>query len=283
MSVYQEFHHMTFDSNRYPRILELSNFHKSILNNRVRRGDWGYLVENIPDLIVPLIHLASHAGVDENIAVPSLSSMIRWMLACDSTYWMWTEKQWMDLLERRGGSRPYLVAAAYHFGGFKLYESKGFVQTRCACAIFGNAVFNQQLDRMFQVLTSLGYGRAYAVSGVLAHLMIENDNPVLESFTEDFLRKGQDSRNDSVARSVGKISHGLAALGILEQPLRMRNYEFWKEKSTVGIDPEWVEWCVRWRQTSTLRSNTIKTNYSFMLRIGLWLKRNYPGVSSPLH
>jgi len=283
MSVYQEFHHVPFDVNRYPRIVELSDYHRSILSYQFRRGKWGYLAEKIPDLILPLMHLASHAGVDEKIAIPSLSSMIRWMLVCDATYWTWTEKQWMDLLERRGGSRPYLVAAAYHFGGFKLYESKGFVQTRCACAIFGHAVFNQQLDRISQVLTSLGYGRAWAISGVLAHLMIENDNPLLESFTEDFLRKGQDSRNDAVARSVGKISHGLAALGILEQPLRMRNYEFWKEKSTVGIDPEWVEWCARWRETSTLRPNTIKTHYSFMLRIGLWLKRNHPGVSSPLH
>jgi hypothetical protein len=39
-------------------------------------------------------------------------------------------------------------------------------------------------------------------------------------------------------RVVGRVSHGLAAQGILKRPLRMRNYLSWREKSSQGVNPE---------------------------------------------
>lgn len=97
----------------------------------------------------------------------------------------------------------------------------------------------------------------------------------------DLLQKGQDGRNNGVARAVGKVSNGLATMGIIEAPLRLRSYVGWKDKSTQGVPPEWAQWCARWRDTSTLRPKTRESNYDFVLRVGLWLAKEHPSISSP--
>lgn len=53
-------------------------------------------------------------------------------------------------------------------------------------------------------------------------------------------------------------------------------------KSIEGIDPVWVSGCRRWRDTSTLRPRTRESNYSFMLRTGIWLTREQLWVNSPV-
>jgi len=116
---------------------------------------------------------------------------------------------------------------------------------------------------------------------VLGALMLENGDPRLETFTEALLKRGQMNRAEGIARAVGKVSHGLAAMGILQRPIRMRGYVGWREKSTVGIAPEWVTWCKKWRETSVLLPRTRETTYSFILRIGLWLSRDCPHIREP--
>jgi len=135
-----------------------------------------------------------------------------------------------------------------------------------------------------QALRSLGYAACHLeqfLSSVLGTLMLENGDPRLETFTEELLLRGQQHRSEGVARSVGKVSHGLAAMGILAKPLRMRGYTCWREKSIEGIDPTWAMWCRRWRDTSTLRPRTRESNYSFILRTGVWLAREQPGNAAP--
>jgi len=136
-----------------------------------------------------------------------------------------------------------------------------------------------------QTLKSLGYAARHLeqfLSSVLGALMLENGDPRLETFTEELLLRGQAHRSEGIARSVGKVSHGLAAMGILAKPLRMRGYTSWREKSIDGIDPVWVSWCRRWRETSTLRPRTRESNYSFILRTGIWLARKQLGIVSPV-
>ena len=102
-------------------------------------------------------------------------------------------------------------------------------------ATFGFAVFHQELDRLRNVLQSLGYAQAPlrdVLPSLLGHLMLENGDLRLETFTADLLVRGQAHRVDGVARGVGKVSHGLAALGIIEKPIRMRNYRSWHDKDT---------------------------------------------------
>ncbi|WP_318351648.1 hypothetical protein [Klebsiella pneumoniae] len=88
------------------------------------------------------------------------------------------------------------------------------------------------------VLVAQGYSLRHQemfLSAVLGMLMLENGDPRLESFTEDLLLRGQQYRTNGIARAVGKVSHGLAAMGILSRPLRMRGYTGWKRNELTGL------------------------------------------------
>jgi hypothetical protein len=213
--------------------------------------------------------------------------ILRQVSKIGSPYWVWSETQWLELLNTPSGSRPYLAAVAYHLGGFHTPQriTKFRQSSIYASFIFGHTVFDYEHARLSKVLKSLGYEARHLeqfLSSVLGALMLENGDPRLETFTEALLLKGQAHRSEGVARAVGKVSHGLASLGILEKPLRMRSYVSWRTKSIEGIDPDWVKWCRRWRDTSTLRPRTRESGYSFILRTGIWLAREQPCVSSPV-
>ena len=190
------------------------------------------------------------------------------------------------MLNSRAGSRPYLASVAYHLGGFQTPQriAKFRQPAIYASFIFGPEVFRHEHARLSQVLRSLGYAALNLeqfLSNVLGALMLENGDPRLETFTEELLLNGQQHRSDGVARSVRKVSHGLAAMGVLAKPLRMRGYSSWREKSIEGIDPTWAMWCRRWRDTSTLGPRKRESNYSFILKTGVWLTREQPGITAP--
>lgn len=145
-------------------------------------------------------------------------------------------------------------------------------------------MFRYQLNRLSEALISLGYAPRHlrhAISSPLGLLMLLNDNPRLENMTEKRLWQAQQNHDEQVSRHFGKISHGLAALGIIANPIRMRNYTEWNEKPVENISPEWAEWCRRWSETSVLRPRTRENQYSFILRCGLWLAKAHPDVKAP--
>src|SRR3546814_16097726 len=111
--------------------------------------------------------------------------------------------------------------------------------------------------------------------------MVENRVARLETFTGELLVKRQSRRREVVARSVGKVSHGLAAMGILAKPLRMRGYTCWRATSIDGIDTNWAMWCRRWGDRSTLRQRQRECNSSFILRPGVCLSREQSDKEAP--
>ncbi|EMB2610098.1 integrase [Pseudomonas aeruginosa] len=278
--------YVPFDASKYVRQSDLSKIELSILSNRSHRSDWGYLQSEIPELMRPLADIAAHSGVSQRLAISSVAVILWNVSKTGKPYWCWSESQWLTLLSNRAGSRPYLASVAYHLGDFRTPQriAKFRQPAIYASFIFGHAVFRHEHVRLSQALRSLGYAARHLeqfLSNVLGALMLENGDPRLETFTEELLLKGQQHRSEGVARSVGKVSHGLAAMGILAKPLRMRGYTCWRAKSIEGIDPTWAMWCRRWRDTSTLRPRTRESNYSFILRTGVWLAREQSGMAAP--
>ncbi|UVJ45944.1 integrase [Pseudomonas sp. LS1212] len=279
--------YIPFDVSLYERCEVLLDSEQAVLSNHLYRSDWPYLQSKMPGLVNPLIDLVAHSGVSPRLAVSSVAAILWHVSKTGKPYWSWSETQWLTLLNTRAGSRPYLAAVAYHLGGFRTPQriAKFRQSAIYASAIFGSQIFKREHTRLSQTLKSLGYAARHLeqfLSSVLGALMLENGDPRLETFTEELLLRGQAHRSEGIARSVGKVSHGLAALGILAKPLRMRGYVGWREKSIDGIDPVWVECCRRWRDTSTLRPRTRESNYSFVLRTGIWLAREQPWVVSPV-
>ncbi|AZE48318.1 Mobile element protein [Pseudomonas chlororaphis] len=254
--------------------------------SRLQRSNWECLQVTAPRLLEPLLAVATLSGVSIEVAKLSIAALL-WRTSKSKTpCWSWSEAQWLELLNSSSGSRVYLAAVAYHLSGFRSFKKvKKFRQPALyASAIFGYSIFMAEQSRLTQVLHSQGYAQQNLdqfLSNSLGTLMLENGDPRLDSFTEDLLRCGQAHRRENVARAIGKISRGLAAMGIIDHPLHMRGYVGWREKSIEGVSFQWVEWCRRWRDTSTLRPRTRESNYSLILRAGLWLSQTAPHITSP--
>lgn len=240
----------------------------------------------VPPLLQPFFDIAQNIDIREALTKCTLQAVLAEMARRDQPCICWSEEVWEGLYQNWRISGPLLAAWAFHLANipFPLYSKRFRQPAHYAKAAFGKCFFQQELDRLLEVLVALGYSRRTQelfLSAVLGMLMLENGDPRLESFTEELLIRGQQYRTEGIARAIGKVSHGLAAMGILSRPLRMRGYLAWKEKRTDGIAAEWVGWCQRWRETSVMRPKTRETNYSFILRIGLWLARDCPDIREP--
>lgn len=239
-----------------------------------------------PDLIRPLTEIAAVSGCGSKITGLVIARLLREMHADGMPCWCWPQERWLTLCRQVRDGRPLMAAFAWHLAD--LHDPLSLPDIRKpalhASAIFGQAFYHQELGRLTDTLTSLGYAPASQknhVSGILATLMIMNRDPRLETFTPELLWRAQSGVDKGVSRYVGRVSHALAALGIFSTPMRMRNYTKWYEKPVGGIDPAWVHWCRRWRETSVLRPRTRESLYSFILRCGLWLAKEHPQVREP--
>jgi len=278
--------YIPFDSSQYSLSEHLSEKEKTAINHARRRTKFQKMTNPVPALLHPLNDIALLSGIPAGVAKAAIQAILAETHNTNLPCWRWSEDIWMRLFNQKRLSGPLLAAFAYHLGPV----NKPLELERCrqpalyASAIFGRDFFHQELKRLTEVLVSLGYSLRHQemfLSAVLGTLMLENGDPRLENFTEELLKCGQQHRTEGIARAVAKVSHGLTAMGILSRPLRMRSYTGWKEKRTDGIAPEWVQWCQRWRETSVMRPRTRESNYSFILRIGLWLARDCPEIREP--
>jgi hypothetical protein len=239
-----------------------------------------------PDLIRPLTEIAAGSGCGSKITVLVIARLLREMHADCTPCWCWSQERWLTLCREVRYGRSLMAAFAWHLADFHDSFSLPDIGKPAlyASAIFGQAFYHQELQRLTDTLTSLGYAPASQknhVSGILATLMIVNRDPRLEAFTPELLWQVQSSMEAGTSRYVGRVSHALAALGIFSAPMRMRNYTKWYQKPVEGIDPVWVHWCRRWRETSVLRPRTRESQYSFILLCGLWLAGEHPHVREP--
>ena len=277
--------YIPFDSSRYGLVGPLIDAELATLRSW-HALSFTDLARTLPRLVTPLLALARWADVSSPKCETSIVAIVKAVARCKCPYWQWDKTTWQAMLDQTAGSRPYLTAIAYHFGSLRdvtnltAFRHSGIY----ARAIFGSKIFWHEHTRLALTLRSLGYASQtldVLLTSILGHLILENGDPRLEAFTVELLQKGQSSRNNGVARGVGMVSSGLAAMGIIKTPLRMRSYIGWRDKSHVGVPTEWADWCARWRKTSTLRPRTRETNYSFILRTGLWLAKEHPQVRSP--
>jgi hypothetical protein len=239
-----------------------------------------------PDLIRPLKDIAAGSGCSSKIAKLVMAGLLHEMHATGMPCWCWPQERWQTLCREVREGRLLMAAFTWYLAD--LHDPLSLPDIRkpalCACAIFGQLIYHQELHRLTDTLTSLGYAPASQknhISGMLATLMIVNRDPRLETFTPELLWQVQSGMDAGTSQYIGRVSHGLAALGIISAPIRMRNYTKWYEKPSEGIDPAWVHWCRRWRETSVLRPRTRESQYSFILRFGLLLGSEHPQVREP--
>ncbi|MEY8773022.1 tyrosine-type recombinase/integrase [Erwinia sp. ACCC 02193] len=240
----------------------------------------------LSSLLRPLQDIADRSGASDRLVRIIISAVLAEIHRTGQPCGLWESGKWLALCQQHRSGRPLIAAFAFHLGSFPSpfdLPHHG-APSLYACAIYGREFFTQELNRLTEALVSLGYKRRNQknqLSALLGILMMMNSNPQLESFTTDLLWRAQKYHDRGIARTVGRVSHALAAMGIIKSPVRMRNYQEWREKPTEDIAQAWVAWCRRWRETSVLRPRSRESQYSFILRCGLWLAREHPEIREP--
>lgn len=244
----------------------------------------------VPRLYLPLRDVAALSSKQSLLErhAKAQTAILQEIQRTQQPYWAWSQQAWIDLVCHpliHSSARLFITANAYLLCDFRLVHCIGpiFYLSGLGRLIFGEELFERECGRLHQALQKIGYGKVNLQQNfpsILAAVMLENRNPYLESFDTELLERTRE-KYSAQAHGIGKLSHGLAALGILPEPLRMRNYVSWKEKSGGGIAPQWVDYCRRWRETSTLQPKTRESNYSYILRAGLWLAQIHPEITSP--
>lgn len=149
-----------------------------------------------PDLIRPLKDIAAASGCSKKIAGLVIAGLLREIHSSGMPCWRWTQERWRTLCREAREGRPLMAAFAWHLAGFHEPLSLPGIRKPVlyASAIFGQAIFHQELQRLTDTLTSLGYApgsQKNYISGILATLMIMYRAPRLETFTPELLWQAQ--------------------------------------------------------------------------------------------
>lgn len=203
------------------------------------------------------------------------------------SYWGWSEKEWIETLGSRADSvvRPTMAGAAILLTRFRGYDrvDPPLLASPLARHVFGAKAFNKAAGELGEVLRHIGYCSWNAnkdARTLLARLMLAAESSRFEDLTEPLIISCW-SQIRTKKYSLHMLTSALVQMGYLEQPVYGRTYTRWNERSYEGADPEWIDWCKRWRITSTLGKKSKQTVFSGITRAGLWLKEVYPEVKSP--
>lgn len=286
------------DPGQYDRSPALSKQEQEALEDWTpRHGLKEHVTRRMPRLCTPLLDVVEvfckarrdGANIREKRSAVRSSAccVLAEMKRSRESYWTWPSERWLTLINSsRPRTRLHLAGIAYllcTFDAVHRIEHKVSVGV-LARSLFGGE-FDRSLGRLLEALQRIGYASdtlEVKIKAPLGAVALTNRSVCLERIDErvlwqtykTFARQG---------RSMSMISHGLVALGVLGAPLRMREYPSFKEKDYTGIAPEWVAWCRRWRDTSTLMPQTRENNYSYVLRVGLWLAKEHPEITGPAH
>jgi integrase len=210
----------------------------------------------------------------------------------------WAGDEWLEILapdhrlflQRYKGAwhcREHLLSIAYLYCGFTNWRPLGPVKRLdIARNIFGREHVDEINERIAALLGDWGYKQPQCerVRCAVAEAMLAARSSDLRTFTAEFLGSLRLGAASNLSQAYFALSQALVALRYLEQPLSAFSPTSWQHvprASTDGIAPDWLAWCQRWRETSTLLPRTRLSYFNRLLRVGRWLGETHPDVTSP--
>jgi integrase len=246
-----------------------------------------------PRLYKPIADVLLHDGNDRVNRLRAIKYLLRQVGRIGRPCWAWDDALWLEIINNSPvlmttvGIVPQLTVIAYLLCNFRdLHKIRRNVATAAvARLIFGADIINSECDRVIAALDRVGFAcvsvRSFLPS-VVAAVALQGADPRLESFDKPLLEY---TRECYGRRHVGKrvimLANGLAALGIIPDMIRFRLYEPRHGTETDHISPEWMGWCRRWLETTTLREGSRRAYYNTLVRVGIWLGRMRPEVTGP--
>jgi integrase len=222
------------------------------------------------------------------------------MLNRRNSYWSWEEGDWQEILGVGGqafrkryhthnSARYHLMAVAYLLCGLAALPGERVDYQVLADRVFGHELVEAALQPVTEITRGWGYTkRLHYVRAAMSALLLVNRSPRLADLTEatiETVRRGRFSVH--IQRDVVPIARALMTLGILANvPVGSKGPQgswtdpgFQEDELTAGISSDWVGWCRRWLQISTLVNK--RTNYILMLKVGRWLAESHPETTNP--
>jgi hypothetical protein len=251
-------------------------------------------------LAQPLKDVLSFTGANQAIFYCLFRIVARKTNVLGKSFWGWSESDWIEVLcptqsrflrryKPRGNVRPHLMAVSYLLCDFAALHAMGvFIRPYFAGKVFGEEVVNAGVKKVSDELRRWGYIEqqiAHHVPRALCEAFLVNRSPHLEDLTtEVFVRIRENRMPQSINTALVAVSRALAVLGLIDEPLKERRKPSERLSNSLvkeGISEAWLEWCDRWRQTSTHARRTQLGIYYQLLKAGRWLTQTHSEITSP--
>ena len=263
---------------------------------------WHHKTYKILDRLLRPLYDALDITKAEASRTGVIKVIIREMNNSKITFWAWTEEDWRNILGATnmafnrhykvpGDCQVHLIAIIYLLCNFKTHRPTGspFPSYSVAAKVFGQRIVDCEIKRISEAYINLGYGKDRAkmrLRNVVCDALLANRSPYLEDLTVEFLDilRRKDNIPKYVKTDFGAFSRALASLGIISKPLSVQlkdGEKFGKQDAISDVPSEWLKWCQRWHDTSTLAPNSRQQSYYDLLKVGRWLAQQYPSVVTP--
>jgi len=114
----------------------------------------------------------------------------------------------------------------------------------------------------------------------LCEALLENNSPRLENLTPERFDGLRRDRNPRDVRGWFVLGQTLFGLGLFPQPPRtLQRGTIWQGASDEDrVAGEWLDWCIRWRSTSTSSPRTRRSYHRTLCLAGRWLAETRVGA-----
>lgn len=289
-----------YDKN--PNLTVAESLEISMLPVRLASGKTKCYTRNdkvLSRLLIPIKDVLDVIKAKNNHRNSLIHSMLIEMGTRQKSFWGWTESDWCDIIGanyenfkkkyKSEVSRQYLICIAYFLSDFTSFYAIGPINfNRLAQRIFGISTIKSLVDLIGNELRKWGYGEITAnkyVSQTICQLILSNHSSSLEDITIDFLENFRvQVKPEYIKDNIVTLSKALVFLGIINRPLAPLIKEgelFGNKDARTGISDEWIKWCQRWHDTSTLSPTTRRGYFYLLLQVGRWLAGKHPSIISP--
>lgn len=247
-------------------------------------------------LLRPLDDVFAITGASKIQRNGSVIILLREMHRLQTSFWAWSAQEWLGILypsaalfaEHNHGVNTYrahLLAVSYLLGGFSDFAAIGhFTQEWLAVRVFGRDLLDPVVERVGHEMIRLGFGAKMVgvhLHNLLYELLLMNRSPRLEDLSFEVLTEIRPKLTSTHLKSyVVSFTHALVSLGYLDKPITVSK-QGGNLETLSGVAAQWLDYCERWRRTSTLAKSSRKGYYWCLIKVGRWLAHSHPEVVSP--
>lgn len=242
-------------------------------------------------LFAPINDVLRYVRANKQMKPWVVATFAECMLQTNSSFWAWQRPQWENAIGARPNGQHHVLAIAYVL--YDYYSPHAFLQFHpvdLARMIFGNDAVEEATRPVLDTLVQWGHRRSagfvgYVTSALCVILLLQR-SPHLQAVERSYLELAHAShRRFAFARYFGLLSRALVALGIIERPLEFRQN---KGAPSPKLSPwvetasqEWLTWCRRWFNTSTLAERSRNNAVLALASAGRWLADLHPEITRP--